>query len=61
MTAGEAKRGADIRELFASEPLRTICAWCQPPRITKPGRLPATHGICSDCSANVLQRKDRSA
>ncbi len=46
VTGRRAQRGAVLRELFADEPIRLVCCYCDPPHVLRPGRLPASHGIC---------------
>lgn len=57
MTAGEARRGADVRALFKEEPLKTVCSWCT--KTITPGKLPISHGICPTCSATVFPMEQK--
>jgi hypothetical protein len=37
---------------------QVVCAWCKPQRVLRPGRKPATHGICASCQRKYFGDDD---
>ena len=50
----EPGRPARRRGRTVNEPLMLICAWCG--FVIRPGKLPASHGICPRCAENERKK-----